>query len=407
MSHNPITRFAVAAVVTLGAALPIPALAAAAAPAPGSPFAADVRFQSLMGIPPDGYSLVCTGQPSCTTGGNVDLETKADVDAEFDPKTRTTHGVSRLGYSKAEGTVDMSWACGSTPGRYASKIAVTGTKAGELEVVDVKPVAGTNELSVTLDPAGDSGGEFPQDVVDRSDGGCTIPVQELTQSMGMWYYHFYYARQGSLGQFGDVKIDGLTWKDGVYEKTFDRFVMAGVAPYRYPLYERTKVEVEPEYCAGKQNQIKSATSDGESLGIDGMRFYLGQEFTAPRDSRISLADGSTLLMKEGGSFTITDCSTNATAVTLTHSIGSLWVHLKHLVGGPGKKFDVHTKRAVAGARGTIFEVSYDKRKELTKVKVSESEVSLKGQHGAKGKVMIKPGQTGVQKGRRAPRIVKR
>ena len=410
MSASPVPAVRVAlsvasALVALLAVLAGPADAATGSA--GGPLSADVRLRSLMGVPPEGYSLFCMGQPSCTTGGNVDLETKADVSAEFDPDTRTTHGVGRLPFSKAEGTVDMSWACGSKPGRWESQVSVTGTKAGELEVVDVEAAPGANELAVTLDPAGDSGGEFPREVVERNDGGCDVPVQELTQTMGTWYYHFYFARQGALQQFGDVKLDDLSWHDGVYSKTFDRFVTAGVPPYQYPLYERTTIEVEPEYCSGKQNQIVSATSDGESLGIDGMRFYLGQQFTAPRKTRMRFADGSVIDIAKGGSFTVSDCSANATEVTLTKSIGSFWMHFKHLVKGPSKKFDVITKRSAVGVRGTIFEVSYDKAAEKTKVAVSESEVSLEGRNGASGKVMIEPGQVGVQKGKQKPRIVKR
>jgi hypothetical protein len=41
------------------------------------------------------------------------------------------------------------------------------------------------------------------------------------------------------------------------------------------------------------------------------------------------------------------------------------------------------------------------------VAVKEGSVSLKGINGAKGKILIKAGQVGVQKGKGRPRIVKR
>ena len=407
----PAARARAAAALLAGALLafviPVTAAAAAAPPLPvGAPLSAKVHLQSLMGVPPDGYSLICTSQPGCTTSGNVDLETEATVPVEFDPRTRTVHGAAALPYSTAEGTVEMGWSCGDEPGRYRSVVSVDDTQAGELAVTDIAAPAGTNSLSVTLDPGGEGGFAFPRETVDRSDGGCGTPVQDLTQKMGTWYYHFYLAHKTSTG-LGDVRLDGLKWRDGVYTRTLDHFVNVGTPPYVYPLYERTTVEVTPDYCTSKQNQIASATSDGESLGVDGMRFYAGQQLTFPAKTRVRLADGSVMDFDEGGSVVVSDCSSNETELTLTHSIGSLWVHLKHLVNGPSKKFDVVTKRAVAGARGTIFEVSYDKAKEETKVAVTEHEVSLKGRNGAKGKVMIGEGEVGVQKGKHAPRIIKR
>ncbi len=407
----PSARARLFAALTLGAAL----LAAATAPdraaaepviSVGGPAKAEVRMQSLMGVPPEGYSLVCTTQPGCRTSGDIDLETRADVPVAYDRHTATTRGSGDLDYSKTEGTVRMSFPCGGQPGEYASEVTVTDDHSGELDVSRIDGPTGSNSLSVTLDADGQSNAAYPRETVTRSDGGCGAPVNQIDQLMGTWYYHFYLAHTGT-SQGGDVRIDGLTWKDGVYSRTFDRFVTVGTAPFRYPLYERTRLEVEPEYCKSKQNRIASATSDGRSLGIDGMRFFAGQQFTAPTDTDIRLADGSEIKLKKGGSFTIAGCAPNDTDLFLGETIGSLWVHLKHELGGSDKKFQVHTKRTVAGVRGTIFELSYDKAKELTKVHTIEHQVSLKGRNGARGRVMIKQGQVGVQKGLKAPRIVKR
>lgn len=400
------------AAIGLGAIL---LLALASAPAPasaepvisvGGPVKADVRMKSLMGVPPEGYSLFCTSQPGCTTSGNIDLETQADFPVAYDPHTQTTHGSGDLSYSKAEGTVRMSWSCSDQPGQYVSEVTVADDHTGELGVTRIDGDPGANSISVTLDADGESNGAYPRETVKRTDGGCGAPIQKLDQLMGTWYYDFYLTHTGTT-QGGNVKISGLTWKDGVYTKTFDRFVNVGQAPFTYPLYERTTIEVEPEYCKSKQNQIAYATSGGKSLNLDGMRLFAGQQFTAPGDTDILMADGSEIRLKEGGTFSISDCAPNDTELTLSNSIGRLWVHLKHTLAGSDKKFQVKTKRSVAGVRGTIFALSYDKAKELTKVTTIEHQVSLKGRNGAKGSVMIQEGQTGVQQGTSAPRIVKR
>lgn len=410
-SRNPAYLFGGLAFVALLLAAIVPAAAGAADPPlkGGAPLAGEVRLQSLVGLPPEAYSMFCTTQPDCRTSGNIDLETKATVPIEFDPLTLTTHGVDSLPYSKAEGSVQMSWACGSLPGRFVWNMEVTGSRPGKLAVMDVQAVPGSNALSVTLDPGGEGDFDFPEETVDRSDGGCGAAVRHITQQMGTWYFNFHLAARegGSIEKFGDVTFDGLTWKNGVYTRDIDRFLNVGYAPYRYPLYEHTRIEVEPEYCVGRQNRIASATSNGRSLGVDGMRFFPGQQFTAPPKTRIRLADGSEIELEKGGSFFIGACDTSMTRVFLRESVGKFWVHVKHAVSGPSKKFDVVTERAVAGSRGTIFEVSYNKGKQLTKVRVKQSKVSLKGRNGAKGKVLIKKGQVGVQQGRKAPRIVKR
>lgn len=405
-----IVRPILAAAALLAGAAALPA-AAGAAPAPemsGAPKQAEVRFEALLGIPPGGYSLFCTGFPSCSTRGNIDLATKANVDVAYDPRQGATRGVAPLPFSSAEGDVGMSFTCEGAPDPWVSEIGVVGTKAGELEISEVESVPGTNTMKVALNHGGDSGSEFPQETVARSDGGCDSPVQDLTQKMGTWYYHFYVAHRSDQQQTGnDLEIGGLSWKDGVYTRTFDRFVTVGSGAYSYPTYERTRIEVEPEYCAGKQNRITSATAQGGSLGLDGLRFYPGQVVNVPPNAKFRLGDGSVMQLENGGSFRVDDCETNETKVFLGESVDSLLVHVKKALAGSSKKFDVVTERAVVGVRGTIFEVSYDKAKELTKVAVEESSVSLKGRNGAKGEVIIEAGQIGVQKGTKSPRIVKR
>jgi hypothetical protein len=402
---SPLIRAALTAVALFAVALP--ATASALAPA-GAPENAQVRMKALMGVPPEGYSLTCTGLAACTTGGNIDLQTEAEVDAVYDKRSGTTRGVAPLPFSSTQGTVNRSFTCEGEEDPFVSEIAVDDTEPGELEVAAIKNQAGTNKLSVAINHGGADGNTFPKEIVQRSDGGCGTPVQDLNQTMGTWYYHFYLAHRTDQQQVGnDLELTDLVWKNGVFTRTFDRFVTVGFGSNTYPVYERTTIEVEPEYCQGREHRITSAVANGQSLGLDGMQFYPGQIITLPPKAKIRLGDGSVMELDKGGSFRIDKCETSKTRIFLEQDVGRLWIHVKKAIAGSDRKFDVVTERAVAGVRGTIFEVRYDKDKELTKVAVEESSVYLKGRNGAKGKVVIKAGQTGVQKGKTAPKLIKR
>jgi hypothetical protein len=374
----------------------------------GAPTSAQVRMTSLMGVPPEGYSLTCTGLAACTSSGNIDLETEAEVDAVFTKRSGRTFGQGPLDYSSTEGTVQRSYTCEGEEDPFVSQVGVTGTSPGQLEVAEVKAQAGTNSLAVAINHGGVTGDSFPQEHIERSDGGCGTPTQDLDQTMGQWYYHFYLAHQPEQQPTSnDLEIRDLVWKNGVFTKTYERVINVGFGSNRYPLFESTTIEVEPDYCEGKEHKIVSATAKGESLGLDGMQFYPGQIVNVPAGAKIRLGDSSKIEVDDATSFQITDCETSKTKIFLKEDVGSLWIHVKRAVAGSDRKFDVVTERAVAGVRGTIFEVSYDKDKELTKVAVEESSVYLKGHNGAKGKVIIKEGQTGVQKGKKKPKLLKK
>jgi uncharacterized membrane protein len=80
-----------------------PAVAPAMEP-DGAPKKATVKFESLLGVPAAGYSLVCPpGIASCTTSGNVDLETRADVPVTYSKNIDATYGLALLSYTKTEG----------------------------------------------------------------------------------------------------------------------------------------------------------------------------------------------------------------------------------------------------------------------------------------------------------------
>jgi hypothetical protein len=401
------SRARLCAVAVGVALLAMPAVAPAKEP-DGAPKRATVKFESLMGIPPDGYSLVCPpGIASCTTSGAIDLATEAEVPVTFSKNLGATYGTSPLECSKTEGTASMTFTCEGVPEPFVSQLSVSGTTAGELEIASVKALPGTNLLAVALNHGGDTGEELPGETYARSDGGCGAPVNKTSPLMSTWYYNFYAAhRESQQPTSNDLELQGLFYNNGAYTKSYDRIVNVSNGGTTYPLYEQTRIEVEPEFCDGARNRISSATGEGHSLGLDGASFYPGQVISGPPKTLIRLADGGAMEMEKGGSFEIEKCEEDETGISITHSIGRFWTHVKKALGGSDAKFEVKTKRTVAGVRGTKFAISYDEKKELTKLWVLEHTVSFKGRNGAKGKVLVHAGQVAVQRGKGAPRIVK-
>ena len=371
----------------------------------GAPLNAEVRLQSTFGLPPEAYSFGCVPSlPACTNAGNIDLATTAEVPVA--KRTGVTQGVAPLSYTLANGEVSRTFSCqGNEGGTFNSRFVLEGTQAGELEVSKVAAVPGANSLVVALNHGGDSGGEFPQEVAERTDGGCGSPQQTITQQMGQWYYHFYLAHRDEQQEVGnDLELQGLTFENGVFAKTYERFVTVGSGSNTYPAYEATRIEVEPDFCEGAQNRIVSATGNGQSLGLDGSSFYPGQVISGPPKTKIRLGDGSAIEMEQGGLYRMEECETNATKVFLGETVKSLIAKIKKAAAGSDAKFEVQTERAVVGVRGTVFDVSYNEPKELTRVSVDEGSVSLKGINGAKGKVIVEAGEVGIQKGTKAPKV---
>jgi hypothetical protein len=388
------------------ALLAIPS-AAAAEDLDGAPREATVRFASLMGIPPAGYSLVCPpGVVGCTTSGAIDLATEAEVPVRYAHTIGATYGLAPLTYAQASGSASMRFGCAGRPDPYLSQLQVHGTSAGELEIASVKAMPGANTLAVALNHGGDTGEELPRETYRRSDGGCGAPTNPTSPTMSTWYYNFYMAhRDAQQPRTNDLELQGLAYNNGAFTKDYDRIVNVSNGGTTYPLYEHTTIEVEPEFCDGSQNRISSATGDGRSLGLDGSSFYPGQVITGPTKTRIRLADASVIELERGGRFAVEKCQEDETRIDLTSSIGRFWTHVKKAVGGGSKKFEVTTPRVVAGVRGTIFAISYDRRKALTKLWVKEGTVSFKGRNGARGKVLVHAGRAAVQQGKRSPRLV--
>ena len=402
-------RMKVLGAAVVGALLVAIPSTASAKEADGAPLQATVKFESLLGVPADGYSLVCPpGLPSCKVDGTIDLATKAEVPVTYSKNIGATYGLAPLGYTQATGSASMGFTCEGMPDPFLSRLSVAGTTAGELEIASVKSLPGTNLLAVALNHGGDTGEELPKETYARSDGGCGAPNYLSSPVMSTWYYNFYVAhRESQQPTTNDLELQGLAYNNGAYTKDYDRFVNVSNGGTTYPLYEHTRLVVEPDFCEGAANRISSATGEGRSLGLDGASFYPGQVISGPPKTKIRLADGGAMEMEEGGEFEIEKCQEDATSVSLTGSIGRFWTHVKQALGGGSKKFEVTTKRTVAGVRGTTFAISYNEKKELTKLWVMEHTVSFAGRNGAKGKVLVHAGQVAVQKGKGAPKIVKR
>ena len=78
----------------------------------------------------------------------------------------------------------------------------------------------------------------------------------------------------------------------------------------------------------------------------------GLKFELNDGSQIALADKSELVVDDA-QFEGQDCK----SFLGTLKAGSLWTHVKKLLGG--SKYEVKTERAVAGVRGTIFRIDAD------------------------------------------------
>lgn len=390
--------------ILAGLALAPAAGAATPPPTDGAPLEATVRMTSELGLPPAAYSLVCTNLPNCSTSGQIDLATTAEVPVAYAKRSRSTQGIGPLPYSLAQGSVGMTFSCEGSSEPFVSTINQGSTQPGELEIAKVSAVPNANALSIALNTAGDTGTEFPQEFISRNDGGCDTPFQSSDLTYGLWYFHFYNAHRDAQQDItNDLEIKDLTYEDGVFRETFLRTVQIGAGTGAYPIQEFTEIEVEPEFCTTKRNRISSATANGESLGLDGSSFYPGQLVHGPPGTRIKLGDGSIIEMEKGGKYVVESCDEGFIETYLGESVKSLLIDLKRLVSsGSVENFTIETERAVAGVRGTVFELSYNEPKELTRIAVEEGSVSLKGINGAKGKVIVEAGEVGIQKGKKSP-----
>jgi len=100
-------------------------------------------------------------------------------------------------------------------------------------------------------------------------------------------------------------------------------------------------------------------------GIYGMTLEVGDKLTTDAKSRVTIAlsDGSQIELTESSTLVLTenilnpDGSRASTKITL---LGGLVRSFVRVASGAAPNFEVHTPNAVAAARGTKFDVSYEK-----------------------------------------------
>ena len=105
---------------------------------------------------------------------------------------------------------------------------------------------------------------------------------------------------------------------------------------------------------------------GRSIpGVYGTTLQVGDKLTTDAHSRVTIAlsDGSQIELTESGTLVLTENTVNpdgsraGTKVTL---LGGLVRSFVRVAAGAVPNFEVHTPNAVAAARGTQFDVSYEK-----------------------------------------------
>ena len=386
-----------------------PAAAGDEQAASGAPKKAVVKFDAAQAeVPPPAFALTCFTMPNCSTSGTAALRTQAEVPVESPARDAAASGAAPLEYASAEGYVARSIACPNDPPAISDREVADGID-GELAVSDLRSGPGANTLAVTLDTGGRSGDELPTELVEAGEGGCGVPEEDHDIPMTIWHANFTGAHQDEWQQDGGFRIDDLAWDSGAdaFTKLYARPASVGFGPLAYTYRERTQLEVRPEYCEGPLNRVSTATANGESIGADGMRIFPGQVVDAPAGSKIRFSDGAVAEFPNGGSYEVAECADNLVEWTVSGSIRKAWIEVKKALSGSKAKFNVKTDRAVAGVRGTKYQLSYDKPKQLTRVAVKEGIVSLKGINGAKGQILIKAGQVGIQKGKKKPKLIKR
>lgn len=144
-----------------------------------------------------------------------------------------------------------------------------------------------------------------------------------------------------------------------------------------------------------------------SLGIPGRRLGAGGTLRVPTSSSIpkgvelELPDGTKLRIARGGVLRFGDnCVTSQDEEwhwrdDLRVVLGKIWLTVG---GGDGPEPRVATERAVAGPRGTAFSVAYHPKRERTTIRVTAGKVHMAPIHRPKRGLVLRAGQTGVQRG---------
>lgn len=121
-----------------------------------------------------------------------------------------------------------------------------------------------------------------------------------------------------------------------------------------------------------------AGGTAQVLGVGGP-IEVGDELAVQPGGNLALllTDGSTLMLAGGSRLRIDEATFSGLerqAFSARLLLGAVWVKVKEAVAGSPAKFDITTERAVAGVRGTIFQVELEG--EETRVDVEEGTVEV-------------------------------
>jgi hypothetical protein len=117
------------------------------------------------------------------------------------------------------------------------------------------------------------------------------------------------------------------------------------------------------------------------------------EVKAGGNLALLLTDESTLVLAGGSKLKVDEASfagLDRQSFSARLLVGTVWAKVKKAVAGSPAKFDITTERAVAGVRGTTFQVEVEG--EETRVDVEEGLVEVAQSEGAPG-----PGQAAEKK----------
>ncbi len=120
---------------------------------------------------------------------------------------------------------------------------------------------------------------------------------------------------------------------------------------------------------------------------EGSAIELGDELNVQPGGNLALilTDESTLVLAGGSRLRIDEASFSGMerqAFSASLLLGTVWAKVKKAVAGSPSKFDISTERAVAGVRGTTFQVELEG--EETRVEVEEGLVDVLHDEGVPG-----------------------
>jgi hypothetical protein len=128
--------------------------------------------------------------------------------------------------------------------------------------------------------------------------------------------------------------------------------------------------------------VRTPRDGGQVALVTGAELEVGDTLEVQDGAaQLELSDGSTLLLSEHSKLTLDE----ATFAPLERHfsakllLGSVWASVTHALEGQKSTFEVSTDRAVAGVRGTVFEVDVDASTSddpETAVSVEEGQVAV-------------------------------